>query len=151
MRHPGHRSHRSVHARVIAAGRRRGILRVPDLIICECWRRDCVRRRAVYERSTMEHDAVPNVVWSWRVLYGARAKYKTRRYTWITPRFSSLFWSSFCCLGAAGTAADAGTKKKLVASYFGAEEEICCRSKSPLGKLNSGIYGPSKRCANATA
>src|SRR4030095_10886031 len=47
----------------------------------------------------------------------ARAKYKTRRYTWTPPRFSSLFWSSFCCLVAAGTAADAGTKKKLIAIY----------------------------------
>ena len=81
----------------------------------------------------MEHDAVLNVDWSWSVSYGARAKYKTRRYTWTPLRFSSLFWSSFCCLVAAGTAADAGTKKRLIASYLGAEEEICFRSKSYLG------------------
>jgi hypothetical protein len=41
-------------------------------------------------------------------------------------------------LVADGTAEDAGTKKKLIANYFGTEEEICCRSKSPLGKLTSG-------------
>ena len=30
---------------------------------------------------------------------------------WRTIRFSSLFWSSFCYLVAAGTGADAGTKR----------------------------------------
>src|SRR5262245_17979982 len=43
--------------------------------------------------------------------------FKTRRYTWIRLRFSSLFWCSFCCLLAAGTAADAGTRKSLVAKF----------------------------------
>jgi hypothetical protein len=40
-------------------------------------------------------------------------------------------------LVAAGTAADAGTKKRLIASYLGAEEEICCRSQSSISASSS--------------
>jgi hypothetical protein len=38
--------------------------------------------------------------------------HRYRSHTWITPRFSSLLFSSFWCLAAAGMAADVGTKRR---------------------------------------
>jgi hypothetical protein len=49
----------------------------------------------------------------WSPSHGAR-ECKTHRYrshTWIPPHLSSLLYSSFCYLAAAGTAADDGTKR----------------------------------------
>ena len=75
-----------------------------------------------------------------------------RSHTWIPPRLSSLLYSSFCYLAAAGTAADAGTKRgrRWYKTRLRADRNQLARLMNTLTKDDLVIMTRLDRLAHST-